>query len=133
MARSIEEELAYRTDVLHMMDSWDLPEAEYPKGQNWYDTVMFGSYFSTGLKFPFVRNGVSGMLLAVSTPESTRLYRQNDADIKAGLIITQPYWLKYSVFFYKGLTLGNWAGIKLIVSRTRCMRRSSFRETSSAS
>jgi len=112
MARSIEEELAYRKDVLNMMERWNLPEAEYPKGQDWYDTVMFGSYFATGLKFPFVLNGVSGMLLAVSTPESNRLYQQNDADIKAGLVITQPYWLKYNVFFYKGLALGNWAGIK---------------------
>ena len=73
--------------------------------------MNFGSYFATGLKFPFILNGVSGMLLAVSTAESTRIYQQNDADNKAGLVITQGYRLKYKVFFYKGLALGNWAGI----------------------
>ena len=128
MARSIDQERAYRKDVLNMMERWNLPEAEYPKGQDGYDTVMFGSYFATGLKFSFILNNVSGMLLAVSTAESTRIYQQNDADIKAGLVITQPYWLKYKVFFYKGLTLGN-----LLVSRTRGIRRRSFLETSRSS
>ena len=58
-----------------MMERWNLPEAEYPKGQDWYDTVMFGSYFAMGLKLPFILNNVSGMLLAVSTAESTRIYQ----------------------------------------------------------
>ena len=82
MARSIPQQLEYQLEVLDTMNKWNLPEAEYAKGLDWYETVNFGSYFATGLKLQFILNGVSGMLLAASTAESTRICKQNEADNK---------------------------------------------------
>ena len=58
--------------VRGQMAVWGLPLDMYEAAQDWYLTLAQGSYYATALKVPFVRGGIPGMIVAVSTPESRK-------------------------------------------------------------
>ena len=63
------------------------------------------------LRFLFVRRRMPGLLMAVSTPESTRKTKDNYETARAGCIITEPAWLSYDCWFFQDLVPMNFAGI----------------------
>ena len=60
---------------------------------------------------PWSVDGVSGILLAVSTPESIRAYKASIAQNQRGGMITEPDWLYYGVYWFAGLCMFNFAGL----------------------
>ncbi len=79
--------------------------------KHWYDMVNENRYYALGLLVPWVRDGVSGMLLAESTPASTRMMHQHQEENKAGCIIMDPYWKYYKVWWFQGLAFLNFSGM----------------------
>ena len=103
--------VASEAEVRRSMANWRMPDANYAAAKQWHEGLVNGSYFATGIMVPAVINGASGMLLAVSTPESTRVSKQNYLDNVLGRIISNPEWLYYAVWWYANLAFQNWSGI----------------------
>ena len=108
MAQRVE---ATREEVERSMRTWGLQRDMYAQAKQWHETVANEGYFATAIKIPWQREGVKGMLLAVSTALSTRVSAEKKAVNNVGGIITNPEWLYYEVWWYPGLALLNWSGI----------------------
>ena len=102
--------LVVRADdpVSRQMAVWGLSPDMYEVAKDWYLTLATGSYYATALKVPFVYQGTSGMIVAVSMAASTRVCQENAQQRR---MITTPHWLMYECWWFKGLALGSWAGI----------------------
>ena len=90
---------------------WDMPGSMYADAKLWYEMVVNDSYFSKALMMAWTMGGVSGCLVAVSTPDSNRAFQQSLRDNARGGMITAPEWCFYTVFWFAGLVLLNFAGI----------------------
>ena len=69
----------------------------HANAKHWYDLVDKERFYAMGLLVPWVINGVSGMLLAESTPASTSMMHKHEEDNRAGRIIVDPYWKYFRI------------------------------------
>ena len=73
-----------------------------------------GSYFATALQVslrePFL-GMMNGTLILVSTTASTQQKQVNVETVANGGIVTEPYWMKFDVWWYYDIALGNLAGV----------------------
>ena len=70
------------------------------------------TYMATAVYFPCIWQGVWGLCLALSTPDSTRMSKQNGIfqnQVNMGGI-ANPEWLLFVAYFYPGLVFGNMYG-----------------------
>ena len=77
----------------------------------YYLVVSTIKYFATGIMIPYTLKGVRGVLLAVSTSESTRVSKENHGIHQSGRMIKAPEWLFYQVWWFAGLAVLNFRGI----------------------
>ena len=73
-----------------------------------------GKYFAIAVAFPYANaaRGVDhGVVVAVSTPESTRYENMHHASDAAGQVFQQSSWTKYDVWVFKNMNLLNFSGI----------------------
>ena len=83
----------------------------------WVGHVRANGYYATAImcpaKLPSTRmpDGEDGMLIAISTAESTRIQKQNMIDHQAGRGIGRPYWHEFDLYWYVGLAFLNFSGI----------------------
>ena len=73
-------------------------------------------YFATSFMCPVVgmasaAGPVSGMLVAISTAESTRVHKENALEHSAGRGIRNPHWQYLQVYFFKDLAFLNFSGM----------------------
>jgi hypothetical protein len=88
-----------------------------PEAKQWHVQLENQSYFTKALMAPISMphwlkepDGipVPGVLLAVSTPESTHIYKQGmEANRLRGLPILDPEWRYFAVYWYPGCTMLN--------------------------
>ena len=92
--------------------------------KHWYDLVDKERYYAMGLLVPWVMSGVSGMLLAEPTPESTSMMHKHEEDNQAGRIIVDPYWKYFKVWWFQGLAFLNFSGSPMLRIRAVNFHRS---------
>ncbi len=98
-------------DVDESMAKWGCPPEMRDQVKAYREKLVNESYFATALKMPMTWQGVNGIMLAVSSPQSTAVSKENARIAAAGGIITEPEWLYYEVWWFAGLAFLNWAGI----------------------
>jgi len=96
------------------IESWGLPRDEegIQLTVDWLNHVSRHSYFSTALMVPFTFKEQPGILMALSNGDSTTRMRENHAQYEEGAVITEPHWLLYDLWWYPGMALLNFAGIR---------------------
>ena len=62
-----------------------------------------------------------GVILAVSTAESTRLEKQHKENDEAGVVFQHSSWTKYEVWVYRNMNLLNFSGIHSEEHQGTCM------------
>ena len=94
-------------------EEWFLPNdvAGYQATVEWLCILSTQRYFTNAIQLPFSMNGTCGVIIALSTPESTRVCKENTALLEQGSYVLDPYWLYYQVWWYAGMSLLNFAGI----------------------
>ena len=60
---------------------------------------------------PCLFDGTEGVLVAVSTPECSCMESEHKRYNEAGMRIDRPSWLKYQVYWFRGLAFLNWRGM----------------------
>ena len=83
-----------------------------------------GRHFATAVAFPYenVPLGVfQGVILAVSTAESTCLEKQHKENDEAGVVFQHSSWTKYEVWVYRNMNLLNFSGIHSEEHQGTCM------------
>ena len=95
------------------LNRWRMPadQDSMARARDWLHTVQYDSYFATGIKVPFTIDGEPGILLMCSSAMSTRVAKANAVSFVQSQLITEPHWLYYDLWWFKGLCLGNWFGI----------------------
>lgn len=68
-------------------------------------------YFATAYMVPIVLDGVRGIIVAVSSAQSTNVCKENHETHAARALITDPHWLHYDVWWFPGLAQLNLNGI----------------------
>ena len=58
----------------------------------WFQMVQTCTYYATAWKIPYVVGESTGIILFISTPESSRVYAENMTCIEQGQVITKPFW-----------------------------------------
>ena len=98
-------------DVRRCMADWRMPNDDFHFGMAamWYTMVKDNSYYATAFKVPYVMGDASGIFLIISTALSSYMYKENMMDMEASRMITDPYWLYYSVYQFAGMSLLNFA------------------------
>ena len=83
-----------------------------------------GRHFATAVAFPYENVPLSvfqGVILAVSTAESTRLEKEHQENEEAGVVFQQSSWTKYEVWVYRNMNLLNFSGIHSEEHQGTCM------------
>ena len=81
------------SDVKYQMQKWGMDPSEPQQVEaayGWYHHVLTSTYYSKALMVPWVMNNVQGMLLAVSTAESTRAFGRGVSQNERGQYIVEP-------------------------------------------
>ena len=73
----------------------------------WFQTVAFNAYYASAVKIPYVVGESTGIILFLSTAESSRVYAENMASIESGQVITKPFWFYFQVYQYQNMALLN--------------------------
>ena len=98
-------------DVKNSMMQWGMPDDEchFVMAARWYSLVKENVYYVNAFKVPYDNGESAGILLFMSTAESSRIYVENMEQLEHEGMITNPHWLYYSVWCFKGMTLMNFA------------------------
>lgn len=73
--------------------------------------LEYGSNFAVQLMFAYTLNATQGVMLVCSTPESCVLDNENCRRIAQNLAVLQVGWMKFSVWWYPGLSILNFYGM----------------------
>ena len=93
------------------MEHWGMPSGSEERAREWLETVMNTSYYTQAVVCKYVREGQDGCIVFVSTALSTRTAKENYLRNILGMPITDPSWMYYSVWWYRGLLVNNHRGI----------------------
>ena len=101
------------------MRAWGIAAGREGMVFRWIKQLKESTWFATAVYFPCMWEGVMGLCLCLSSPESTRMAKEN------GMIhnqlnrggIPNPEWLWFWVYFYPGLVFGNIDGFSDIRAR----------------
>ena len=77
----------------------------------WYEHIQRNRPFTKAMWIPMYWNGEHGIMLGVSTPESTRRYQDDLLVNRDNRIITNHEFLLYACWWYPKLVVFNIAGI----------------------
>jgi len=101
-------------EVSSFMQLWDLPP-EYPSAMQmateYAGMLQSHRYFTSAVAFNAVMGGELKLFVAVSSAESTRLFEENLGAMRTGQPIVFSYWTAFDVWEFRGLVLGNIAGM----------------------
>ena len=106
---AITQEEVFRAGEWWHMDVRD--QAVYNAVQEYLALVRDNRYFATAMLVPMQVAGLKGIILLASTPESTRLCMENVRQHQQQAFILYPHWLAYDLWYFEGLSLGNFKGI----------------------
>ncbi len=95
-------------DVQQCMRRWGVSEGQ---AREWYTAVRGNTYFAKALMIPMTIDGVSGLIVACSTPAASRAYAAGAAANQEHRIILDTDWFYFEVFWYPRLTLMNVCGL----------------------
>ena len=103
-------------EVRECMEQWQLPHTMYADAKGYLELLKRGSYYAKAIMLPYSWPGPeglkSGLLVAVSTAESTTVFNEQLASNRAGQSCIEPEWAKYVEYWYQDLSLFNFAGIR---------------------
>ena len=102
---------ASNQQIIDAMQSWGMPAGWQDATRVWYETVMNNSYYTQAIVCKYYGDGADGCIVFVSTPASTRVAKDNYLRNHLGMTITDPSWMYYSVWWYRGLLVNNHHGI----------------------
>lgn len=96
-------------EVDEKMEQWGMEERDRPAVFFWVRKLAEQSWFACAVYFPLVWEGIAGVCLCLSTPESTRQSKYNGEVENQRRMhgILHPEWLQFEVWFYPGLVFGN--------------------------
>ena len=104
--------------VQSAMETWGMPPDMLAEARMWYANLQQNSYFSKAFMVPWSMPGatpqeqIPGMLVAVSTPESTRAFKASVSQNQEGArIVDDPEWLYFQVYWYPRLSMLNFKGL----------------------
>ena len=93
------------------MRDWGVPVWLQDGARMWLETVMNNSYYTQAIVCKYHRDGADGCIVFCSTAASTRVAKENYLRNLLGMTITDPSWMYYSVWWYRGLLVNNHHGI----------------------
>ena len=94
------------------MVRWQMAPGDERQVWHWLKSLRENTWLATALYFPYLWQGIMGVFLCLSTPESTRQSKVNsmvENQRRMGGIDT-PEYLFFTVYFYPGMVFGNLAG-----------------------
>ena len=91
---------------------WGLNDAQegIHEASDYADRITEDTHFVTALMIPMPKE-MAGILLAVSTGESTRVLHENMEANRRGEIIQDPHWLYFNLWHFEGMAMFNFKGI----------------------
>ena len=81
------------------------------KAAQWNAMVTQDTHIATGMHIVLRIMGVQGLLVALSTPRSCQVSKENQVTSERGGAITEPHWLYWEVYWYPGVALLNFVAI----------------------
>ena len=108
-----DEVVTHRIDIGDHVRKWGLPEDESGRraALDWAYLLLTDAHYAHAFMMAFAINGITGVLLVVSTPESVRMQQDNVWQLSQGYLVSAVYWLGMMVYWYPGLVPMNFAGI----------------------
>ena len=94
---------------------WGLPldQEGMDCARNWWRMLdNHQADFSFGIKFQYVLNGIWGLMVAVNKIDSDRVFDENKEDRMMGQRIMAPHWLLFYLWWYPGVGLLNFDGLR---------------------
>ena len=111
MARTPEQEFQYRQQLWGTDDGMT---------QFWIDHLSRDTTYQTSICMPFVWAGEAGVLMTVSSPESTTLQKANDLALAQSAEVVAPYWLKFKVWWFPRMAFLNFTGKFSVAVEINC-------------
>ena len=93
------------------MALWGLDNSMQAEAAAWYERVSTDTYIASGVMMPCQYDGTQGVLVAVSTNQTSSLENQHNILNEQGILVTEPSWLGYEVWWFRGMAFLNWHGI----------------------
>ena len=104
----------YTPEMIHQYRyQYYLPDTQegYDATLQWLAILSTHRYFTTAIQMPYSLHGIQGVVIAMSTAESSRVCKENMDLNQQGSYVFDPYWLYYQLWWFAGMTLLNFAGI----------------------
>jgi hypothetical protein len=97
--------------VRKCMALWGMLAGMYEDTLWWMSQLDNHSYFAKAWLIPWTMHGQHGIMVAASTPESNRAFKESVLVNEQNGVISMPEWLYFEVFWYPNLCLFNIAGL----------------------
>ena len=101
-------------DLAYAMDEWGMDKnnalAKHQAGV-WLQHCIEEKYFAKGYFIRSTHLGVEGVYVVASCAESSRRMTEHYRHIGKGMMVYNPDWTLYDVFFYPGLCMYNFRGL----------------------